>query len=389
MQSTRSSLERQAKKLRFFQTILSFLDRYLTFPLPLRPALTTTIPTTISSIPGEITLYIYTNPDDPPISTYSTTHEIDTPRRPILINFHSGGFSIGHAIDDARWISSVLKKHPSSLVVSVNYRLAPEYPYPIPMEDCVDALLWLWDHAENYNLDRKRFICCGGSAGGNLALTVPLRLYEELEKRGRRDTKRDIQVAGALAFYPSVDWTKSRAERDATNPIAAEKSMIPPTVFTFFDKSYLVEQHLPKRECGRSSTTGENEDSKGDEEGEGGSVQVEVDMGHPYLSPGLTPTNLLLAAFPPCVTIYTCGWDQLLVEGNTLRERICRFVDEGRMRHCGGYEVEDAIHGFDKRPSFCLGNEVRDKMYSDAVEQLAIMWACEHESEEEGSDITV
>lgn len=377
MQSSRSTLLKQAKKLRFFQSIISFLDRYLSFPLPPRPALTLTIPTTISKTPGTITLYLYASPNNPPTSSYSQTHEIDTPRRPVLLNFHPGGFSIGHAIDDARWAASVLSAHPSSIVISVNYRLAPEHPFPVPLEDCTDALIWLWDHADNYNLDRKRFALCGGSAGGNLALSVPLRLYEEMEKRGRREGKADIKLAGSLAFYPSVDWTKTRAERDATNPICAERSMIPPSVLKFFDESYLVKSNLPKRERPREQGEGEEDD---------GATEWEIDMGHPYLSPGITPTNLFLAATPPAVAIYTCEWDQLLVEGNALRERVCTFVDEGRMRHCGGYEVKEAMHGFDKRPTFCLGSEVREKMYADATDQLGIMWACQHESEEEESD---
>ncbi|KAJ5928877.1 hypothetical protein N7466_007833 [Penicillium verhagenii] len=360
MQSSRTSLTKQAKKLRFWDSVISWLDRYLSWPLPPNPSLELTIPTTVSKTPGSIQLYIFTAPDQAPTSISSQPHGLNAPPRPVLINFHGGGFSIGHAIDDARWAHSVLKAHPDSIFVSVNYRLAPEHPFPIAIEDGVDAILWLWDHAENYNLDRKRFVLCGASAGGNLSFTVPLRLHEELEVRGRLDTKSEIKLAGSVAFYPTVDWTRSRSERDATNPIAAERSMIPPKIFTFFDESYLLKENLPKLDDGKS-----------------------VDMGHPYLSPGVAPTNLVLEAFPPSVAIYTCGWDQLLVEGNTLRERICRFVDEGRMKHVGGFVVEEAIHGFDKRPTFCLKNEARDRMYSNANEELGIMWSCTCEEDED------
>ena len=44
------------------------------------------------------------------------------------------------------------------------------------------------------------------------------------------------------------------------------------------------------------------------------------------------------------------------------------------------------VHGFGKRPSFCVGSQDRERMYGDAVEQLGIMWKCEH-GEEEGSEI--
>ncbi|KAJ5785136.1 uncharacterized protein N7503_010348 [Penicillium pulvis] len=357
MPASRTDLTKQAKKLRFWQTVISWVDRYLSWPLPPNPSLEITIPTKISKPIGSIKLYFFTAQNQPPTSTFSSTHDIDAPRRPVLINFHGGGFSIGHAIDDARWAHAVTTAHPDCIFVSVNYRLAPEHPFPIPIEDGVDAVLWLWDHADNYNLDRARFVLCGNSAGGNLCFTVPFRLHEELEARGRLDTKSDIKLAGSLAFYPAVDWTRSRSERDATNPIAAERSMIPPKVLTFFDESYLLHKNLPKKEDGS------------------------VDMAHPYLSPALAPASLFLAAFPPSVSIYTCGWDQLLVEGDALRDKICKFVDEGRMRHCGGLIIEEAIHGFDKRPSLCLGDEARDTMYADANEELGIMWTCEHDTD--------
>ncbi|KAJ5671825.1 hypothetical protein N7507_000952 [Penicillium longicatenatum] len=343
MPPSRETLFKQAKKLRFWQNVLSWI----------------TIPTTVSKTPSSIKLYFYTAQNKRPTSTFSQTHEIDAPRRPVLINFHGGGFSIGHAIDNARWAHAVTKAHSYCVFISVNYRLAPEHPFPIPIEDGVDAVIWLWDHADNYNLDRDRFVLCGDSAGGNLCFTVPLRLREELEIRGRLETKNEIKLAGSLAFYPTVDWTRSRSERDATNPIAAERSLIPPKVFKFFDESYLVRENLPKKE--------------------GGSV----DWAHPYLSPALAPANVLLPALPPSVSIYTCGWDQLLVEGDALRERICKFVNEGRMRHCGGLVIEEAIHGFDKWPTFCLGDEARDQMFADANEELGIMWKGEHYSQKE------
>lgn len=242
------------------------------------------------------------------------------------------------------------------MVVSVGYRLAPEYPFPTAIEDGVDAVLWLWDHAEQYNLDMSRFVLSGDSAGGNLSMTVPLMLYNELVKKSLSNEQQPLppqsKLAGIVAFYPPTDWTRTRQERNATNPIAAQKSMIKPEVFKLFDDSYLFEETLPKRS----------------------GKEGEVDMSHPYLSPGLAPTPLLLAAYPPSVAIYTCGWDQLLVEGNAFRERLRHLAVEGQMAHVGGMVIEDVVHGFDKKPSFIMGNKVRDRMYGDAVRQLGIMW---------------
>ncbi|KAJ5435123.1 Alpha/beta hydrolase fold-3 [Penicillium cf. griseofulvum] len=305
-------------------------------------------PQKTSIAPGSIQLYFFTAPSNP-LSPRKQTKP--SPPRPVLINFHGGGFSIGHALDGSRWAGAVLKAHPDAVVVSVNYRLAPEHPFPVALEDGVDAILWLWQEAQKYNLDRTRFALSGSSAGGNLALGVPFRLHEELQKKRWVSIQGEIALAGLVVFYPSTDWTRTRIERDATNPIAAEKSMISLSLFKFFDDSYLLPAGLPKRPG-----------------------KYGVDMSHPYLSPGLAPASLLYEAYPPAVAIYTCGWDQLLVEGNTFRERLGGFVEEGKMAGVGGYVVEDVVHGFDKKPSFCKGNEVREKMYGDAVNQLKVMW---------------
>ncbi|KAJ5595082.1 uncharacterized protein N7459_001290 [Penicillium hispanicum] len=344
----RSQLVGKARRFRFLATILSWLDRFLSWPRPPRPSFQVTFPTRISKSPGEIELYFFTGPSKPS-SAERNAHRLN--RRPVLINFHGGGFSIGHALDDARWAGAVLDAYPEVVVVSVNYRLAPEHPYPVAIEDSADAVLWLWDHSEQYHLDRDRFALSGASSGGNLALTVPLKLYEELTRQQRLDTKEDIRLAGLVAFYPTVDWTRTRQQRDATNPIAPQKSMIPPSVFNFFDDSYLLPETLPVK-----------------------TETQELDFSHPYLSPGLAPAQLLLSAYPVNVSIYTCGWDQLLVEGNTFRHRLRRIFSENDVFHIGGLVIEDAIHGFDKKPSFCMGNATRDRMYGDAAQQLEFMW---------------
>ncbi|KAJ5773191.1 hypothetical protein N7457_008087 [Penicillium paradoxum] len=343
---SRPSLAKKAKRYRILSTVLSLLDRYLSWPLPPKPKLNIAIPSKVSKSPGSIQLYIFTAPS----KSVSSRKPTNPPPRPVLIDFHGGGFSIGHALDDARWAGSVLKAHPEAVIVSVDYRLAPEHPYPVALEDSVDAVIWLYQNAETYNLDKTRFVLCGTSAGGNLALAVPFRLHKELQHK-RWASIGKIPLAGLVAFYPSVDWTRTRRERDATNPIAAEKSMISPSMYKFFDDSYLLPAALPKR-----PGTGR------------------VDMSHPWLSPGLAPASLLQAAYPPAVAIYTCGWDQLLVEGNAFRERLGGFVEEGKMASVGGFVVEDVVHGFDKKPSFWRGNRDRERMYGDAVGQLKVMW---------------
>ncbi|OQD74156.1 hypothetical protein PENDEC_c012G02277 [Penicillium decumbens] len=341
--SSRGVVATEAHKYRSLNSLMSWLDRYIALPLPPRPSLTLTIPSKISKVPGEIQLYFFTAPAG---VTDGRADNLSA-KRPVLINFHGGGFSIGHPLDDSRWFRAVLLAHPGAVVVSAGYRLAPEYPFPIAIEDGTDAILWLWENAVKYNLDPARFAISGFSSGGNLAFTVPLMLHKELEKRR---VAKSYRLAGIIAFYPPVDWTRSRDEREATNPIASEKSMIPKSVLKVFDSSYLVPGNLPRKPG-----------------------SDEIDIAHPYLSPGLTPSSLLLAAYPPIVAIYTCGWDQLLVEGNSFRERLEKFVDEGAMIHVGGMVIDEVNHGFDKKPCFITGNPKRDQMYEDAIKQLEMM----------------
>ncbi|CAG7922016.1 unnamed protein product [Penicillium olsonii] len=341
---SRSSLIKKASRYRTLISLLSILDRYLSWPLPSRPELEISIPSQTSKCPGSIGLHIFTAPSK---GLSSRAQPQPTAPRPVLINFHGGGFSIGHALDDSRWASTVLKTYPEAVVISVNYRLAPEHPFPIALDDGTDTIIWLWDHADQYNLDKTRFTLTGFSAGGNLALTVPFRLRECQKKRNAGKKS----LAGQIAFYPSVDWTRTRAERDATNPISAEKSMISADVFRFFDDSYLLSAGLPKF-AGTES----------------------VDMGHMFLSPGRASEKVLLDAYAPAVAIYTCGWDQLLVEGEAFRDRLAGFVKEGKMASVGGFMVEDVVHGFDKAPSFWRKAPARERMYSDAVKQLGVMW---------------
>ena len=94
---------------------------------------------------------------------------------PVVVNFHGGGFTLGTATDDCRWAQCVLDDA-DAVMVSVSYRLAPESPFPAAVDDGVESLVYLTAHAAELGLDMTRVALSGFSAGGNLAVTVPLRL---------------------------------------------------------------------------------------------------------------------------------------------------------------------------------------------------------------------
>ena len=121
---------------------------------------------------------------------------------PLILYFHGGGWSTGTlASQDA--VARALASKVNAVVASVDYRLAPENPYPSSVEDAEAAVKWAILSAARYNADPKKIIIMGESAGGNLA-TVAAR--HTLSGR----------LALQVLFYPSVDIsnTDSRTYRE-------------------------------------------------------------------------------------------------------------------------------------------------------------------------------
>ncbi|KAL2069799.1 hypothetical protein VTL71DRAFT_14478 [Oculimacula yallundae] len=325
----RISLYIRAYIIRFFQTIGRYCDLYLSKPYPQRPAFSRTISSTIGSVPGKFKLLFYTPPD----------FNIQAKGRnyPVLINFHGGGYTIGSAADDARWATEVIKRT-GSVVVSVDYRLAPGFPFPVGIEDCVSAVFYLWKHADELNLDISRTAFSGFSAGGNFCYTAAIRLHEELEKMKSSNAllgKQIGKLVSTVAFYPAVDMTKSRAARNASNPNL--KPIVNPIFLKLFTGCYF---------------------------------SPDQDTHSPLLSPGVAPDQLLRDALPDNQVMITCWGDGLLVEAEDFRERLI-----GLGKRVDGYTVPDVPHGWDKYPAFGKMDAKRDAAYKLAAESLKEFWS--------------
>lgn len=120
-------------------------------------------------------------------------HRPDGPRQPApaLLWVHGGGTIMGHAAQDDKFLRK-LAHRTGVAIASVEHRLAPEHPYPTPLEDCYAALLWL---ARQPWVDPDRIAVGGASAGGHFAAALAQRAYD----------RHDVKLAFQMLVYPMLD----------------------------------------------------------------------------------------------------------------------------------------------------------------------------------------
>ena len=125
---------------------------------------------------------------------------------PILLFFHGGGW-VTESVENYDRVCSRMAQATAHIVVSVEYRLAPEHKFPVPLEDCYAAAKALYSNELILNTDPEKITIVGDSAGGNLTAAVCLMARD----RGDFTPKRQILIYPALGNcyteespYPSV-----------------------------------------------------------------------------------------------------------------------------------------------------------------------------------------
>lgn len=205
---------------------------------------------------------------------------------PGVVFFHGGGWVTGSIATHDRFCRR-LAAGARCRVVSVEYRLAPEHPFPAAVEDAVAAFRWVARHAGELGMDAARLAVCGDSAGGNLSAVVS------------RHTRADaVRPALQVLIYPSVDATRSLpSQADLSQGYYLDDALI----------NWFIDRY-----AGR------------------------CDRAHPDLAPLFQD----LAGAPPAL-IYTAGFDPLRDEGRRYAERLREAGVAAR--HA---EFPSLIHGF-------------------------------------------
>ncbi len=189
---------------------------------------------------------------------------------PAVILVHGGGWKSGDKLVNFTEVFQPLSRAGFAFF-TVNYRLAPKYTYPAPVEDVVQAVRYVKAHAAEYRIDPKRIAISGESAGGHLAALVGARYGRELG------------LAAVAAFYPATDLSAlvegpdkteeayrallplvgarevdevARARLRDASPIAYVQADMPPFLFVHGTGDQLLPFHQSRVMCERMQAAG-------------------------------------------------------------------------------------------------------------------------------------
>ncbi len=143
----------------------------------------------------------------------------ETAAPPVVVYFHGGGFVVG----DLDTHDGSARQHAvgaDAIVVSVDYRLAPEHPYPAAVEDAWAATLWVAEHGREIGAETTRMAVAGDSAGGTIAAVMARRARDSVDKGGPA-------LVFQLLWYPSTLWDSSLPSftENAAAPILDTKAV--------------------------------------------------------------------------------------------------------------------------------------------------------------------
>lgn len=250
---------------------------------------------------------------DIPVRVY-WPERVDNAPPPIIVYFHGGGFVVG-SVDIFDGLARSLSRATKSIVVSVEYSLAPAHPWPAAVEDCYAALAWAATHAGELGGDADQLVVAGDSAGGNLAAVTALKA------RGLGGP----EITAQVLYYPVTDLTEKRYD-------SLEK----------FSDGYGLSTEA--RQAFRAAYVGHIRDRS-----------------NPLVSPLYAPA---LANLPPAMVV-TAGFDPLTDSAQAYAGRLSRAGVTVHSRH-----FPAMIHGFMSVALFSQRNEALEETASFLDEVL-------------------
>lgn len=182
---------------------------------------------------------------DPPLGTLATITDLAIPGSagaiparlfdpkasrepgPAMLFYHGGGFVFGDIETHASFCAEIARQLDIP-VISVDYRLAPENPWPAAPDDCEAAARWVAGNPAELGRKLTSLIVCGDSAGGNLAIITAMAL---------RDTPAPVPVIAQFPIYPATDMTKEYPSYSAF----AEGYLLTRATMDWFNTSYQAE----------------------------------------------------------------------------------------------------------------------------------------------------
>ena len=268
---TDKQLRRKAKTVRFLMAALSALS----FKKKHRPT--------------GVEMFIHTGEGNVRVLTYN----MDNPQRlPLYVNIHGGGFVLGNAEIDDPFMPDIAK-NANAKIISIDYSLAPEFPFPKALNECYAVVEYAKTHPDEFGIDPNRIAVGGQSAGGNLSAGICLM----------DNDKKQLDIKCLILVYPPLDlYTEA-----GLKPLP--KGALPVFICRIFDACYCNDKE--KRN-------------------------------NPLISP-LYATIDEVRFFPPTLVI-TATFDSLCGEGELFRDKLIEAgIDVTHKRF-------EARHGFNLEP---------------------------------------